>query len=124
MHPGAQQPPHLLQITPHPLRPHPNQLPRVPARRHDPLRPHPPHLIVRQERIRDLAVVRDFGEQRRQDERVFDGLAGALALVRRRGVRGVAHHCDPAVRVGRCGLVVPHGPDGRLVRCQKELRGV
>ena len=121
MHPVTQQLPYLLQITPRALRPHTNQPPGIPTRRYDPLRPYPPHLIVRQEGIVDAIAVRDLREHRPQDERVLDGLSGSLALVWRRGVRGVAHHGDAAFCVGRRGTVVPHCPDAWLGGSEKEL---
>lgn len=69
----------------------------------------------------DHVAVCDLREHGPQDERVFDGLAGALALVWRCCVRGVAHHCDAAFCVGGRGLVVPHCPDGWLGGREEKL---
>lgn len=60
-------------------------------------------------------------EQGAQNEGVLDGLRGALPLVRRRGVRGVAHYRDAAFGVGRRRLVVVHCPDGGGGRGEEEL---
>ena len=123
MHPTTQQRPHLLYILPHTLRPHAHQFSRIATRRYNPLRPHPPHLVVRQERALDHVGGGHLAEQGGEHERVFDGLAGALALVRGCGVRGVAHYADAGFGVGRGGGVVPHGPEGGVGGGEEELGG-
>ena len=112
MHPRLQPLANLDQIAPNALGQHANQPPGLPRRLDDALAPRPPHLIVRRERVGDGLGVADAPEHGLEHERVFDGLAGALALEGRRGVRGVAHHGDVADGVGRGGEVVAHGPDG------------
>lgn len=135
MVPKPQQPLHPLQIPAHPFRLHTHQPPGVPTRRHDPLRPHTSHLIEREQGVRyhlrrrhhhRLVVVMVGGggrrtEQGAQNEGVLDGLRGALPLVRRRGVRRVAHYRDAAFGVGRRWLVVVHCPDGGGGRGEEEL---
>lgn len=110
VHPEAQQLSHLLQITTHILCPHTHQLPRVSAGRYNPLRSHPSHLVEGQKRVLNLAGIRDFSEQSRQNERVLDGLTGTLALVRRGRVGCITHHYNTAFCVGRCWPVIPHSP--------------
>ena len=112
MHPRLQPLLDLAQIAPDALRQHAKQSARLPRRLDDALAARPPYLIVRREGVGDGPGVANAPEQGFEHERVFDGLAGALALEGRRGVRGVAHHGDVADGVGGCGEVVAHGPDG------------
>ena len=114
MHPRHRLLPNLLQIAPHPRRLHRNQQPRLPRRLDDFLTPRSADLIVRREGVGDEFWVVDFAEEGFEDEGVFDGLAGALALVGGGGVRGVAHHGYVAQGVGGGGEVVTHGPHGEV----------
>ena len=114
MHPRHRLLPYLLQIAPNPRRLHGNQHPRLPGRLHDSLASRPADLIVRREGVGDEFWVVDFAEEGFEDGGVFDGLAGALALVGGGGVGGVAHHGYVAEGVCGGGEVVAHGPHGEI----------
>lgn len=113
MHPRLQPLPDNLQITPHALGQHTDQMPRLPRRLNNPLTPRLPHLIIRREHVRDEPTLPYAPQQRLQHERVLDRLSGALALEGSRGVSGIAHHRHVAEGVCGGGEVVAHGPDGQ-----------
>ena len=114
MHPRPQPLPNLHQIPPNPLRLHTHQHARFPRRLHDPLTPRFPHLIIRRERIRDEFLLPHAPKERFEHEGVFDRLAGALALERGGGVRGVAHHGYVGGGVCSGWEIVTHGPEGEV----------
>ena len=114
MHPRHRLLLDLLKIAPNPRRLHGNQHPRLPRRLDDSLAPGPADLIVRREGVGDEFGVVDFAEEGFEDEGVFDGLAGALALVGGGSVGGVSHHGYVAEGVCGGGEVVAHGPHGQV----------
>ena len=114
MHPLLHLGSNLLQIVPDALSHHAEQLARLPGRRDDFLAAGTTHQVVSGEGVGDEVGTTEAAEEGFEDEGVFDGLAGALALEGRRGVGGVAHHGDRAVGVGCGGEVVAHGPHGQV----------
>ena len=96
-----------------------DQLTGEPARLDDVLGPRSPDRVVGLPCGLELVRRLDLAEDSLEDHRVLDGLAGARALPRRHGMRGVAHHADAAFEIGRSRPVFPLRIDEGLGAVEK-----